>query len=132
LPPGGSGRATRLAYLRLLFRAGFLADHRRSDDEDIATAERWGHLLLADSVPGVLRNVAAYEVFYGVCAAWRGWLRDPEQMINLLNRELRTMNVDPTDFPSIVGRWPPPETRMLGAMVQRVVGPRANLDESSD
>jgi len=53
-------------------------------------------------------------------------------MINLLKRELRTMNVDPIDFPGIVGRWPPPETGMLGAIIQRIVGPKADLDDASE
>jgi hypothetical protein len=79
---------TARVFLRLLFRAGLLNKPQRGRVRINAEANDWANLLFADTVAETLRNVAAYEQFYGRCAAWPDWLRDRHRLRVLLDREL--------------------------------------------
>ena len=129
LLPLRGGRRTRLAYLRLLFRSGLLANFRDVEAEGVADANHWANLLLADTAAEVLSNVAAYEQLYGRCEAWPSWLREPVTLTNLLNRELFTMNgFNLRAFDEVAARWPPPPVAWLKLIVQRLSGTGARLD----
>ena len=89
--PSRGGPETR-AYLQLLFQSGYLTGYHWDDDlwEEMASADRWGHLLLAENVDDAIRNVNAYEQFYGRVEIWPTWLRHRDQTAVLVNRKLRT------------------------------------------
>jgi hypothetical protein len=53
------------AFLRLLFRTGLLTKPRENADGINAEAYGWANLLLAGTVAGTLKNVAAFEQLYG-------------------------------------------------------------------
>jgi hypothetical protein len=105
------------AFLRLLFRAGLLTKPRENADGINAEAYGWANLLLAGTVAGTLKNVAAYEQLYGRGKAWPNWLRDRDLLTELLNRELLSMDggsaLNP--FSALVGLWPPPGFLLLVA-----------------
>jgi hypothetical protein len=85
------GRRTRFAYLRLLFRAGLLANFREVEAGGVAEANHWANLLLADTAAETSSNVAAYEQLYGRCEAWPGWLRSGRDERGLTFRTGQTL-----------------------------------------
>jgi hypothetical protein len=100
---------TRLAYLRLLFRSGFLANFREVEAGGVAGANHWANLLQADTAAEVSSNLAAYEQLCGRSEAWPSWLREPVALTKLLNRELFTMNgINLRAFDEVAARWPLP------------------------
>jgi hypothetical protein len=118
------------AYLRLLLRVGLLTEPQRGRDGINFEIDRWANLLFAGTVEATLRNVATYEQFYGRCAAWPNWLRDREELTELLNRELLTMDRynDLTVFSQVVGQWPPPAAGKLKLLMMRLAPGGARLD----
>ena len=101
----------------MLFRAGLLTKPRENADGINAEAYGWANLLLAGTVAGTLKNVAAYEQLYGRGEAWPNWLRDRDLLTELLNRELLSMDgysaLNP--FSALIGLWPPPGFLLLVA-----------------
>jgi hypothetical protein len=77
-----------------------------------------------------LRNVAAYEQFYGRCEAWPNWLRDRDLLTDLLDRELPTMDSynDLTMFSQVIGQWPPPLEARWKLLLKRVMRTGVRLD----
>ena len=119
------------AYLGLLLRDGLLTKPQRGRRGINFEANTWANLLLvAGTVEDTLRNVAAYEQFYGRCEAWPNWLRDRDHLTELLNRELLTMDGydDLTVFSQVVGQWPPPVASRLKLLMMRLAPGGARLD----
>jgi hypothetical protein len=110
LPPRPWVSGTARVFLRLLFRACLLTNPQLGDYGINADANSWANLLLADTVGATLRNVAAYEQFYGRCEAWPTWSRNRYLLTKLLDRELLAMDSynDLSVFSQVVGQWPPP------------------------
>jgi hypothetical protein len=128
LPPLEWRSKTVPVFLHLLFRAGLLIMPQRGRGEINVEANSWANLLFADTVGATLRNVAAYEQFYGRCEAWPNWLRDRDLLTDLLDRELLTMDGynDLTMFSQVIGQWPPPLAGRWKLLLQRLTrtGPR--------
>ena len=116
--------STVRVFLRLLFRAGLLTQLRPGRDEDNAEVNDWANLLFADTVAETLRNVAAYEQFYGRCEAWPDWLRDRDRLRELLDRELLSIErySDLTYYSQVIGQWPPPVASRLNLLMFRLLG----------
>jgi hypothetical protein len=111
-------------FLRLMFRAGLLTQPGRGRVRINAEANDWANLLFADTVAETLRNVAAYEQFYGRCAAWPDWLRDRHRLRVLLDRELLSIEryCDLTFYSQVIGQWPPPVASRLNLLMFRLLG----------
>lgn len=112
------------AYLQLLFKAGYLTDYRYDDDQgEVANADRWGHLLIAENVDDALRNVKAYEQLYGRVESWPEWLRHKDQTVALVDRELCA--AAPYGFVSESAiDSPRPATGWLSSLLRRILGGR--------
>ena len=111
-------------FLRLLFRTGLLTQPGRGRGRIRAETNDWANLLFADTVAETLRNVAAYEQFYGRCEAWPDWLRDRDRLRELLDRELLSIErySDLTFYSQVIGQWPPPVTSRLNLLMFRLLG----------
>jgi len=133
LPPLEWRSKTVPVFLRLLFRAGLLTKPQRGRGEINVEANSWANLLFADTVGATLRNIAAYEQFYGRCEAWPNWLRHRNVITDLLNRELLTMDSynDLTIFSQVIGEWPPPVAARWKSLLQRLTRAGAQLDPYS-
>jgi hypothetical protein len=130
LPPQPYLTESARACLRLLLRAGLLTKPQGGRGEINVEATSWANLLFADTVGDTLRNVAAYEEFYGRCEAWPNWLRDRDLLTALLNRELLTINRynQLTVFSQVAGQWPPPVAARWKLLLQRLTRTGARLD----
>jgi hypothetical protein len=84
-------------------------------------------------VEDTLRNVAAYEEFYGRCEAWPNWLRDRNLLTELLNRELLTIESynDLTFFSQVAGQWPPPAISKWKLFMLRHAPGGARIDSNA-
>ena len=118
-PPLEWTSPTADVFLRLLFRAGLLTQPGRGRGRISAETNDWANLLFADTVAETLRNVAAYEQFYGRCEAWPDWLRDRDRLRELLDRELLSIErySDLTFYSQVIGRWPPPVAGRLNLLM---------------
>lgn len=123
-PPLEWKSPTADVFLRLLFRAGLLTQPGRGRGRISAETNDWANLLFADTVAETLRNVAAYEQFYGRCEAWPDWLRDRDRLRELLDRELLSIErySDLTFYSQVIGQWPPPVASRLNLLMFRLLG----------